>query len=94
MKKRIKTGDEVVVISGASSGDRGKVLLSNLKTQRVLIEGVNKIKRHEKKKSEEDPGGIIEREAPIHISNVMLAKRYDERRARRQSAATEVAAED
>ncbi len=86
MKKRIKTGDEVVVISGASRGDRGKVLQTDPRTQRVLIEGVNKIKKHEKKKSEEDPGGIIDREAPIHISNVMFAERYDARLAKRRGS--------
>ncbi len=86
MKRRVKTGDEVVVISGASRGDRGKVLQTNRQTQRVLIEGVNKMKRHEKRKSEEIPGGIIDRESPIHISNVMLAERYDARRADRHDA--------
>ena len=84
----------MVVISGASRGDRGKVLQSSPKTLRVLIEGVNKVKHHEKKKSQEDPGGIIDREAPIHVSNVMLAERYDARRARRQDSAKEEAAED
>ncbi len=94
MKRRIKTGDEVVVISGASRGDRGKVLQTDLKTQRVIIEGVNKIKRHEKRKSEEIPGGIIDREAPIHISNVMLAERYDARRAPQKEPIVEASEEE
>ena len=93
MKRRVKTGDEVVVISGASRGDRGKILQTNRQTQRVLIEGVNKVKRHEKRKSEEIPGGIIDREAPIHISNVMLAERYDARRGHRPDSAETDSAE-
>jgi large subunit ribosomal protein L24 len=83
MKRKIKTGDEVVVISGARKGQRGKVLQMLPAYDRVLVEGINKIKKHEKKQADRDnpEGGIIEREAPMHISNVMLAERYDARRA-------------
>ena len=83
MKNRIKAGDEVVVISGSRKGQRGKVLQVLPTTGGVLVEGINKIKKHQKKQTDRDnpEGAIIEREAPIHISNVMQAKRYDARRA-------------
>lgn len=79
MKNRIKAGDEVVVIAGNSKGTRGSVLSVIPSKNRVLVENVNKRKHHEKAKSENEPGGITERENPIHISNVMLASRYDEK---------------
>ncbi len=79
MKTRIKAGDEVVVIAGNDRGQRGNVLRVIPQKARVLIEGVNKRKHHEKARSESEPGGITERENPIHLSNVMLASRYDEK---------------
>jgi large subunit ribosomal protein L24 len=86
MKNRIKAGDEVVVIAGNDRGERGKVLRVLPQKQRVLIEGVNKRKHHEKARSESDPGGISERENPIHLSNVMLASRYDSKVGAKQSS--------
>lgn len=82
MKTRIKTGDEVVVISGANRGARGKVLKVSYKQSRILVEGVNKKFNYQKREADRDnpEGGIIEREAPIHISNVMRADYYDARR--------------
>jgi large subunit ribosomal protein L24 len=80
-KAHVKKGDEVVVIAGSELGRRGKILEVSLKKQRVLIEGLKMIKRHTKKGGKDQAGGIIEREGTIHISNVMLATRYDERRA-------------
>jgi large subunit ribosomal protein L24 len=76
-KAHIKKGDEVVVIAGSELGRRGKVLLVNKKKQRVLVEGLKIIKRHTKKNNKNQQGGIIEREGTIHISNVMLASRFD-----------------
>ena len=69
---RIRTGDIVEVISGDDKGKQGKVLNFNPKTQRVLIEGVNFIKRHSKPSQQNQQGGIVEREASLHISSVML----------------------
>ncbi|MGC9314981.1 MAG: 50S ribosomal protein L24 [bacterium] len=69
---KIKKNDTVRVIAGNSRGSRGKVLKVFPKTRRVIIEGVNFIKRHTKPRSQTDPGGIQEREAPIHVSNVAL----------------------
>ena len=86
MSTRIKKGDEVIVISGNSRGRKGRVLQSKPGSDRVLVEGLNMLKHHIKEKSpdgsQKNPeGGIIEREAPIHISNVMLAERWEKRRA-------------
>ncbi len=86
MKRGIKTGDEVVVISGNDRGERGKVLQVLPAKQRVLVEGVNKRKHHEKRRTQEEESAIVERENPIHISNVMLASRYDERQGRKAKA--------
>jgi len=85
MKTRIKAGDEVVVIAGNDRGERGNVLRVLPQKQRVLVEGVNKRKHHQKA-TQEDQGGIQERENPIHLSNVMLASRYDEKVAAKAKA--------
>jgi large subunit ribosomal protein L24 len=74
---RIKTEDQVVVISGKDRGKTGKVLRTDPKKSRVFVEGLNIIKRHERPRSTGDmatasPGGIVEKEGPIHVSNVML----------------------
>jgi len=70
--KRIKKGDEVIVIAGRSKGTRGSVL-EVLKDGRLLVDNVNMIKKHVKADpNNEEPGGIISKEAPIQVSNVML----------------------
>jgi large subunit ribosomal protein L24 len=76
-KAHIKKGDDVVVIAGSELGSRGKVMLVNKKKQRVLVEGLKMIKRHSRKSDKHPQGGIIEREGTIHISNVMLASKFD-----------------
>ena len=85
MSAIIKKGDEVVVITGSARGSRGRVLEVLPRTERVVVEGINIRKRHTRK-TEKSAGGIIEREFPIHISNVMEAKRFEER-AKRKGAA-------
>ena len=70
-KLHIKKGDQVVVIAGASKGKRGEVMEVQPKKNRLIVEEVNIIKKHQKP-TQDNPGGIIERPAPIHISNVML----------------------
>ena len=70
---KIKKGDKVRVISGENKGKEGKVLRVYPKTDRVLIEGVNVIKKHAKPTQNNPDGGILEYEAPIHVSNVMIA---------------------
>jgi len=68
---KIKKGDEVVVISGKYKGVKGKVLQARPEESRVVVEGVNRHKLHIKP-TQEKPGHIIDREAPIHVSNVAL----------------------
>jgi len=70
-KCRIRRDDTVIIIAGKKKGTVGRVLKVMPEQGRVVVEGVNRIKRHQKPVGEQ-PGGIIEREAPIHISNVAL----------------------
>jgi len=70
MATKIRKGDRVQVVAGKSKGLRGEVLSVRTKDDRVVVQGVNMIKRHTKP-SQAQPGGIIEREAPIHVSNVL-----------------------
>ena len=72
MGMRIKKDDEVIVIAGRDKGATGRVLRVLKDQNRVLVEGVNRVKRHSKPTPAVPQGGIIEKEAPIHISNVML----------------------
>lgn len=67
----IRKGDTVVVITGKFKGRRGRVLRVIPKEDRLLVEGVNMMKRHTKPSNRNQQGGIVEREAPIHVSNVM-----------------------
>jgi large subunit ribosomal protein L24 len=68
---RVKKGDTVVVIAGKDKGKKGSVVKVFPKANRVLVEGVNVITKHQKPNAMNPQGGIINREAPIHISNVM-----------------------
>ena len=71
MMKIIKN-DTVKVISGNHKGKVGKVLKVFPKTRRIVVEKVNLVKRHQKARSQTDQGGIIEKEASVHVSNVLL----------------------
>jgi large subunit ribosomal protein L24 len=71
-KFHIKKDDTVIVIAGESKGQKGKVLEMNSKTSRVLVEGINMVKKHTKPNAAYPNGGIIEKEAAIHISNLTL----------------------
>lgn len=71
MKLYLKRGDKVRVLSGSSKGKEGSVLAVNAKTYRAVVEGVNFVKKHVKP-TNDNPGGIVEQEAPVHISNLML----------------------
>ena len=69
----IRKNDSVLVITGKDRGKRGRVLVVVPDTNRVVVEGVNLIKRHTRPNPQKNiKGGIVEREAPIHVSNVML----------------------
>jgi len=69
---KIRKNDMVMVIAGNARGKSGKVLKVYPARERVIVEGVNIIKRHTRPRQKNPQGGIVQREAPIHVSNVML----------------------
>ncbi len=71
-KTHIKKGDTVKVLTGNSRGQEGRVLTVDIKKQRVVVEGINMISKHTKPNAANPQGGITKKEAPIHISNLML----------------------
>lgn len=70
-KLHVKKDDNVIVITGKDKGKKGRVIAAYPRENRVLVEGVNMVKRHTRPNPQNQQGGIIEREAPIHVSNVM-----------------------
>ena len=71
--RKIRKGDEVVVLAGRNRGQRGSVLSVHAASERVVVEGVNIVKRHTRPNPQRGiSGGIIEKEVPIHVSNVAL----------------------
>jgi len=72
IKIKIKKGDTVKVITGVSKGKQGRVLRIDAEKGRAVVEGANLMKKHTKPNAENPQGGIIEQEAAIHISNLML----------------------
>jgi large subunit ribosomal protein L24 len=88
MRLRIRSDDQVVVISGKDRGKTGRVLKVDPKKQRVYVEGLNIIKRHQRPTQvpgadrAEQIGGVVEKEGPIHISNVMLLDPKDKKPTR------------
>jgi len=85
-KQRVKKGSEVVVISGSSRGGSGKV--REIIGERVVVEGLQMIKRHTKRSQQNPQGAIVEREGTIHISNLMLEERW--KASGRQKSSEEV----
>jgi large subunit ribosomal protein L24 len=85
---KVRRGDNVEVISGKDSGKTGKVLRVDPKKNRLYVEGLNMVKRHQRPRSLKDTqrggkvGGVIEKEGPIHASNVMLLDPKQNRRTR------------
>jgi large subunit ribosomal protein L24 len=83
MAARIKEGDQVVVVGGKDRGKKGKVLRVEPRKNRLYVEGLNIVKRHQKPRQvagaqrAEQVGGVIEREGPIHMSNVMVVDPKD-----------------
>ena len=71
MKLHIKKGDMVQVIAGDNKGKQGKVLKVEVAKQRAIVEGVNLVKKATKPNAQNPQGGIVEKEAPIHISNML-----------------------
>ena len=86
VKLHVKRGDEVLVIAGAEKGKRGKIVRVYPKTERIIVEGVRMIKKHTKKNQQNPQGAIIEKEGTLHISNVMLAEKFEARAAKRAGA--------
>ena len=71
-KLHIKKGDTVMVIAGDSKGQQGRVLVVDNEKEKVMVEGVNVVKKHTRPTNKTPKGGIIEKEAPIHISNLKV----------------------
>jgi len=71
-KLKIKKGDQVMVITGESKGQKGRVLEVNREKDRVLVEGINMVSKHTKPNAKAPQGGILKKEAPVHISNLMV----------------------
>tara|TARA_B100001029_G_C14760345_1_gene285607 strand:- start:221 stop:526 length:306 start_codon:yes stop_codon:yes gene_type:complete len=69
---KIKKGDSVKIISGADSGKTGRVIKVFLDKEKLVVEGVNMVKKHTRPTQDNPQGGIVEKEASIHVSNVML----------------------
>ena len=82
MALKIKRGDRVEVITGKDKGTVGQVLRVIPNEDRIIIERVNFVKRHQRRTGYDKPGGIIEKEAPIHISNVMVIDKKSNKRTR------------
>lgn len=70
--KHIRKGDEVLIRTGKDRGKTGEVLQVVPEKDAVIVEGINVVKRHTRQQSQNQPGGIVEKEAPIHVSNVQL----------------------
>jgi len=100
MKAHVKRGDEVMMIAGNAKGKRACVLQIITRTQRVLLEAaeedsegrrwINPVKKHQKGTQDNPSGGIIEQEAPIHISNVMKIERYKKRKKRKDPKSSSI----
>lgn len=72
VKLHIKKGDTVKIITGDHKGTTGVISVVNIAKSTAIVEGVNKVKRHAKPSAQNPQGGIVEKEAPIHISNLMV----------------------
>ncbi len=81
MASKIKKGDQVVVLTGKDKGKSGEVLRTIPKESRVIVQGVNVVKRHQRP-SMQSQGGIVEKEAPIHVSNVAVVDPKDDKPTR------------
>src|SRR3954467_10924370 len=82
-KMKIRRDDHVVVISGKDRGKTGRILRVDPDKERVYVEGLNIVKRHQRPRpGSTDPGGVVEMEGPIHISNVMLLDPTDNKPTR------------
>ena len=91
-ERHIKKGDTVYILSGEDRGESGKVISVLTSSERVVVEGLNMVKKHIRKNQDQPQGEIAEREGTIHWSNVMREKRYfSKKRKPKDAVATEVA---
>ncbi|MDD6272638.1 MAG: 50S ribosomal protein L24 [bacterium] len=81
---KLKVGDNVRVITGSNKGKEGKVLKVFRKENKVLIDGVNIVKKHVKPNRQNETGGILEVEAPIHISNVKVQDKKEKKETKKE----------
>ncbi len=72
MKLKIKSGDTVRVVAGDHKGSEGKVVSVDLIKNKAIVEGINMVSKHEKPSAKNPQGGIVKKEAPIHVSNLSL----------------------
>lgn len=79
---KLRKGDEVLVIAGDDRGKRGKILKVFRDKDRVVVQGINFLRRHTRPSQSNPQGGIVEREAPLHVSNVMLVDPKSDRPTR------------
>ena len=79
---KIKQGDKVIVIAGKDKGKEGKIIKTLRNDNKVVVEGVNMITKHVKPNAQNENGGIIKMEAPIHVSNVMIIDPKTKKRTR------------
>jgi len=86
---KVRVGDNVKILAGKDKGKEGKVIRTLKLQDRVVVEGVNVVKRHSKPRTTEDKGGIIEVEAPIHVSNVKVVGDKKVKEAKTKEVKTE-----
>jgi len=89
---KVKVGDNVKILAGKDKGKEGKVLRTLKKKDKVVVEGINIIKKHSKPNNQNDKGGIFDIEAPIHVSNVKVveAKKEEKKEAKKAPKKEEV----
>ena len=71
---KVKVGDKVKILAGKDKGKEGKIIKTFKKEDKVLVEGINIVKKHQKPNNTNETGGILDRENPIHVSNVKVIK--------------------
>ena len=86
---KVRVGDNVKILAGKDKGKEGKVIRTLKLQDRVVVEGVNVVKRHSKPRTTEDKGGIVEVEAPIHVSNVKVVGDKKVKEAKTKEVKTE-----
>ena len=85
---KVKVGDNVKIIAGKDKGKEGKVIKTLKSKDKVLVEGINIVKKHSKPNNTNDKGGIFDIEAPIHVSNVKVITVKEEKKAPAKKAAS------